>query len=110
MVQLFTVLLTAGMPEAARYRNKEAKSGIFLSRYRTEITDAGMPMPALVFWMPMPTYGKYDQSPTKLVNIEIRGSGFSAKSSNFLPPKWSTNAGYRFADKPFWDLSSVSQT
>jgi hypothetical protein len=25
--------------------------------------------------------GKYDQSPTKLVNIEIRGSGFSAKSS-----------------------------
>jgi hypothetical protein len=21
------------------------------------MTDAGMPMPALVFWMPMPTYG-----------------------------------------------------
>jgi hypothetical protein len=27
-----------------------------LVRYRTEMTDAGMPMPALVFWMPMPTY------------------------------------------------------
>jgi hypothetical protein len=27
------------------------------------------------------------------VNIEIRGSGFSAKSSDFLPPKWSKNAG-----------------
>jgi hypothetical protein len=25
--------------------------------YRTEIIDAGMPMPALVFWMPMPSYG-----------------------------------------------------
>jgi hypothetical protein len=37
--------------------------------------------------------GKYDQSPTKLVNIEIWGSGFSAKSPDFLPPKWSTNAG-----------------
>jgi hypothetical protein len=39
--------------------------------------------------------GKYDQSPTKLVNIEIRGSGFSAKSSDFLPPKWSKNAGLK---------------
>jgi hypothetical protein len=28
------------------------------------------------------------------VNIEIRGSGFSAKSSDFLPPKWSKNAGF----------------
>jgi hypothetical protein len=28
--------------------------------------------------------GKYGQNPTKLVNIEIRGSGFSAKSSDFL--------------------------
>jgi hypothetical protein len=27
-----------------------------LIRYRTEKTDAGMPMPALVSWMPMPTY------------------------------------------------------
>jgi hypothetical protein len=29
------------------------------------------------------------------MNIEIRGSGFSAKSSDFLPPKWSKNAGSR---------------
>jgi hypothetical protein len=28
----------------------------FLVRYRTEMTDAGMPMLALVSWMPMPTY------------------------------------------------------
>jgi hypothetical protein len=32
------------------------QSGIFLLRYRTEMTDAGMPMPALVFRMPMPNY------------------------------------------------------
>jgi hypothetical protein len=37
------------MPELFRYRNKEMQSGIFLVRYRTEMTDAGMPMPALVF-------------------------------------------------------------
>jgi hypothetical protein len=29
----------------------------FLVRYRTEIMDAGMPMPALVSSMPMPSYG-----------------------------------------------------
>ncbi len=28
----------------------------FFVRYRTEIIDAGMPMPALVSWMPMPSY------------------------------------------------------
>jgi hypothetical protein len=27
--------------------------------------------------------------------MEIRGSGFSAKSSDFLPPKWSKNAGFK---------------
>jgi hypothetical protein len=32
------------------------QSGIFLLRYRTEMTDAGMPMPALVLRMPMPNY------------------------------------------------------
>ncbi len=31
-------------------------SGIFLVRYRTEIIDAGMPMPALVSSMPIPSY------------------------------------------------------
>jgi hypothetical protein len=47
------------MPELVRYRNEVSQSGIFLFWYRTEMTDAGMPMPALVFWMPMPTYGYY---------------------------------------------------
>jgi hypothetical protein len=28
------------------------------------------------------------------MNMEIRGSGFSPKSSDFLPPKWSKNAGF----------------
>jgi hypothetical protein len=34
----------------------------FLVRYRTEIIDAGVPMPALISSMPMPSYGcvKYD--------------------------------------------------
>ncbi len=45
------------MPEQIRYRTKLTQSGIFLVRYRTKIRDAGMPMPALVFWMPMPSYG-----------------------------------------------------
>jgi hypothetical protein len=47
------------MAEPIRYRNNMTQSGIFLVRYRIEMTDAGMPMPALVFWMPMPTYGKH---------------------------------------------------
>jgi hypothetical protein len=32
------------------------QSGIFLVQHRTEIMDPGMPMPALVFLMPMPSY------------------------------------------------------
>jgi hypothetical protein len=39
-----------------RYRIKPRQSGIFLVRYRTDIIDAGMPMPALVSRMPMPSY------------------------------------------------------
>jgi hypothetical protein len=39
-----------------RYRTKPRQSGIFLVWYRTGIIDAGMPMPALVFSMPMPSY------------------------------------------------------
>ncbi len=45
------------MTELVRYRTKPMQSGIFLVRYRTELVDAGMPMPALVFLMPMPSYG-----------------------------------------------------
>ncbi len=44
------------MPGQFRCRTKARQSGIFSVRYRTEIIDAGMPMPALVFWMPMPSY------------------------------------------------------
>ncbi len=44
------------MPEQVRYRTKLTQSSIILVRYRTKIWDAGMPMPALVFWMPMPSY------------------------------------------------------
>jgi hypothetical protein len=32
------------------------QSGIFIVRYRTVLVDAGMPMPALVFFMLMPSY------------------------------------------------------
>jgi hypothetical protein len=39
-----------------RYRTKPRQPGIFLVRYRTEIIDAGMPMPALVSSMPVPSY------------------------------------------------------
>jgi hypothetical protein len=45
------------MPGTVRYRTKPRQSGIFLVRYRTEIIDAGMPMPALVSSMPMPSFG-----------------------------------------------------
>jgi hypothetical protein len=44
------------MPGQVRYRTKPRQSGIFLVRYQTVIIDAGMPMPALVSWMPMPSY------------------------------------------------------
>ncbi len=45
------------MPGQVRYRTKPRQSGICLVWYRTEIINAGMPMPALVSWMPMPSYG-----------------------------------------------------
>ncbi len=44
------------MPGIVQYRTKPRQSGIFLVRYRTKIIDAGMPMPALVSSMPMPSY------------------------------------------------------
>ncbi len=44
------------MPEQVRYQTKLTQSGIFLVQYRTKIQDAGMPMPALVSSMPMPSY------------------------------------------------------
>jgi hypothetical protein len=44
------------MPEQVWYRTKLTQSSIFLVQYRTKIWDAGMPMPALVSSMPMPSY------------------------------------------------------
>ncbi len=44
------------MLELVLCRTKPMQSGICLVRYRTEFTDAGMPMPALVFWIPIPSY------------------------------------------------------
>jgi hypothetical protein len=44
------------MPKPVRYRTKLTQSGIFLVQYWTKIWDAGMPMPALVSSMPMPSY------------------------------------------------------
>jgi hypothetical protein len=44
------------MPAQFRYLTKPRQSGIVSIRYRTEIIDAGMPMPAVVFWMPMHSY------------------------------------------------------
>ncbi len=49
------------MPGQVRYRTKPRQSGIFWVRYRTESIDAGMPMPELVSWMPMPSYGNFVQ-------------------------------------------------
>jgi hypothetical protein len=47
------------MTGIVQYRTKPKQSGIFLVQYRTEIIDAGMPMPAFVSSMPMPSYGVY---------------------------------------------------
>jgi hypothetical protein len=44
------------MPEQVWYWTKLTQSGMFLVQYHTKIRDAGMPMPALVSSMPMPSY------------------------------------------------------
>ncbi len=46
------------MPEQVWYRTKLTQSGIFLVRYQTKIRDAGIPMPAFVSSMPMPSYAR----------------------------------------------------
>jgi hypothetical protein len=48
----------SGAGKAVKYRNKGTQSGAGMIRYRTEIQDAGMPMPAASTSMPMPSYGK----------------------------------------------------
>jgi hypothetical protein len=42
--------------EPVQYWTKLMQSGIFLFRYRTEIMDAGILMPALVSSMPVPSF------------------------------------------------------
>ncbi len=44
------------MPGQVQYRTKLTQSGIFLVWYWTKILDDGMPMPALISLMPMPSY------------------------------------------------------
>jgi hypothetical protein len=44
------------MPEPFQYRNKGTQSGTGMLPYRTEIQDAGMPMPAALTSMQMPSY------------------------------------------------------
>jgi hypothetical protein len=44
------------LPGLVQIRTKPTQSGIYLVKYQTEIMDAGMPMSALVFSMPMPSY------------------------------------------------------
>jgi hypothetical protein len=44
------------MPELVLYRTKPTQSSSFFVRYRTEMMDAGMPMPALISSMSMPSY------------------------------------------------------
>ncbi len=44
------------MPEQVQYRTKLTQSGIFLVRFQTKIRYAGMPIPALVSSMPIPSY------------------------------------------------------
>ncbi len=50
------------IPEQVRYRTKLTQSGSFLVRYQTKTRDDGMPMPALVFSMPMPRYELTEQN------------------------------------------------
>ncbi len=70
------------MPGQVRYRTKPRQSGIFLVRYRTVIIDAGMPMPALVSWMPMPSYDIYVPVDILFVGRAVKGEkekGIKAK-------------------------------
>jgi hypothetical protein len=47
------------MLDPARYRNKETQFGTGMLRYRTEMLNAGMQMPAASASMPMPSYAVY---------------------------------------------------
>jgi hypothetical protein len=61
------------------------QSGIFLLRYRTEMTDAGMPMPALVLRMPMPSYASaYNKKGASADKSSIRTNRYISKQPIFI--------------------------
>jgi hypothetical protein len=47
------------MPEPVRYRKKETQSDTEILRYRTELLNAGLLMPAASASMPVPSYGTF---------------------------------------------------
>jgi hypothetical protein len=54
--QSCTGLKKLTMAELVRYWTKKIQFGMFLVQYGTKVWDAGMPMPALVSSMLMPSY------------------------------------------------------
>ncbi len=73
------------MPEQVRYRTKLTQTGIFLVQYRTKIRDAGMPMPALVSSMPMPSYAEDREYRFSAINNSGESSKIANISSNSKP-------------------------
>jgi hypothetical protein len=62
-----------------RYQNKTMQSDIFLLRYWTEMSEARMPMPALVLRMLMPTYGfNMCLNLSSFKNVALLGSSVGA--------------------------------
>ncbi len=47
------------MPKLVRYRIEGTQSGTEILRYRIEMSDTGIPMPASSASMPMPSYDSY---------------------------------------------------
>jgi hypothetical protein len=75
------------MPEPARYLNKGIQSGTGMTRYRTEIQDAGIPIPAASTSMPMPSfdisYSDKSQTPF-LVILQNQIIFFSFHCTNYV--------------------------
>jgi hypothetical protein len=55
------------MPEPVRYQNKGTYSGPGMLRFHTEVSDAGMPMPAASALMPIPSFFQIATAITWLV-------------------------------------------
>jgi hypothetical protein len=93
------------MPGLVQYQTKLMKSGLFLVRYWMEIMNAGMPMPALVCSMPMPSYVYKRHSPLqscmcahskKSVILQVKNKLYSdSKMYKFLFLKFTTWAQTR---------------